>query len=87
MNFVSKDLNKPWKNTASPIALNGKHQTDVKRLKLIAQQDIPEAFFYANDKMAIGGFQALSEKNIRVMKDISRLDSMIFNSQSKYHPH
>ncbi|MGG1631714.1 LacI family DNA-binding transcriptional regulator [Rossellomorea sp. NRS-1567] len=38
---------------------------------LIAQQDIPQAIFYANDEMAIGGLQALSEKNIRVPEDIS----------------
>ncbi|MGM0866433.1 MAG: substrate-binding domain-containing protein [Bacillota bacterium] len=38
---------------------------------LIAQQDIPEAIFYANDEMAIGGLKALSEKNIRVPEYIS----------------
>jgi LacI family transcriptional regulator len=38
---------------------------------LIAQKDIPQAIFYANDEMAIGGVQALNEKNIAVPKDIS----------------
>ncbi|WP_430790620.1 LacI family DNA-binding transcriptional regulator [Virgibacillus flavescens] len=38
---------------------------------LIAQRDIPEAIFYANDEMAIGGMQAFYEKGIRVPDDIS----------------
>lgn len=38
---------------------------------LIAQRDLPEAIFYANDEMAIGGLQALAEKNISVPNDIS----------------
>lgn len=38
---------------------------------LIAQQTLPEAIFYANDEMAIGGLQALKEKAIKVPEDIS----------------
>jgi len=38
---------------------------------LIAQQDLPEAIFYANDEMAIGGLQAFVEKQIKVPSDIS----------------
>lgn len=38
---------------------------------LIAQRDVPQAIFYANDEMAIGGLQALNEKNISVPGDIS----------------
>ncbi|MFC7321693.1 LacI family DNA-binding transcriptional regulator [Halobacillus campisalis] len=38
---------------------------------LLAQQNMPEAVFYANDEMAIGGLQAFSEKKVRVPEDIS----------------
>ncbi|WP_079527567.1 LacI family DNA-binding transcriptional regulator [Halobacillus hunanensis] len=38
---------------------------------LIAQQKLPDAIFFANDEMAIGGLQAFSEKNIKVPDDIS----------------
>ncbi|TGB02425.1 LacI family DNA-binding transcriptional regulator [Halobacillus salinus] len=38
---------------------------------LIAQQKLPDALFYANDEMAIGGLQAFDEKGIRVPEDIS----------------
>ncbi|WP_173915412.1 LacI family DNA-binding transcriptional regulator [Halobacillus sp. Marseille-Q1614] len=38
---------------------------------LIAQQNLPEAIFFANDEMAIGGLQAFSEKKIKVPEDIS----------------
>ncbi|MCE7792905.1 LacI family transcriptional regulator [Salipaludibacillus sp. CUR1] len=38
---------------------------------LVHQGDIPEAVFYANDEMAIGGLEALKEHNIRVPEDIS----------------
>ncbi|MCA1319675.1 LacI family transcriptional regulator [Bacillus tianshenii] len=38
---------------------------------LIAQRDLPQAFFYANDEMAIGGLQALKENKISVPNDIS----------------
>jgi LacI family transcriptional regulator len=38
---------------------------------IIAQKDIPQAIFYANDEMAIGGIQALNEKKISVPDDIS----------------
>ncbi|MFG6118725.1 LacI family DNA-binding transcriptional regulator [Thalassobacillus sp. B23F22_16] len=38
---------------------------------LIAQKNMPDAIFYANDEMAIGGLQAFSEKGIRVPEDIS----------------
>jgi LacI family transcriptional regulator len=38
---------------------------------IIAQKDVPEAIFYANDEMAIGGIQALNEKKISVPDDIS----------------
>ncbi|MFC7063197.1 LacI family DNA-binding transcriptional regulator [Halobacillus seohaensis] len=38
---------------------------------LIAQQNLPDSIFYANDEMAIGGLQAFSEKRILVPDDIS----------------
>ncbi len=38
---------------------------------LIAQKDVPQAIFYANDEMAIGGLQALNEKKLSVPDDIS----------------
>ncbi|XXM72978.1 LacI family DNA-binding transcriptional regulator [Lysinibacillus sphaericus] len=38
---------------------------------LIAQKDVPQAIFFANDEMAIGGLQALNEKKISVPDDIS----------------
>ncbi|WP_082233179.1 LacI family DNA-binding transcriptional regulator [Halobacillus massiliensis] len=38
---------------------------------MIAQQNLPEAVFYANDEMAIGGLQAFAEKNLKVPEDIS----------------
>lgn len=38
---------------------------------LIAQNNLPHAIFYANDEMAIGGLDALKEKNIKVPDDIS----------------
>ncbi|WP_281974751.1 LacI family DNA-binding transcriptional regulator [Halobacillus litoralis] len=38
---------------------------------LIAQQNLPDAIFYANDEMAVGGLQAFKEKGIRVPADIS----------------
>ncbi|MGD6844933.1 LacI family DNA-binding transcriptional regulator [Bacillus infantis] len=38
---------------------------------LIAQQDLPQAIFYANDEMAIGGLQALQENQLKVPDDIS----------------
>ncbi|MFC0525842.1 LacI family DNA-binding transcriptional regulator [Pontibacillus salicampi] len=38
---------------------------------LIVQQNLPDAIFYANDEMAIGGLQAFTEKGIRVPEDIS----------------
>ncbi|GGH78502.1 LacI family transcriptional regulator [Pullulanibacillus pueri] len=38
---------------------------------LIAQKDLPQAIFYGNDEMAIGGLQAFKEKNIQVPEDIS----------------
>ncbi|CAG9620793.1 LacI family DNA-binding transcriptional regulator [Sutcliffiella rhizosphaerae] len=38
---------------------------------LIAQRQLPEAIFYANDEMAIGGLQAFKENNINVPGDIS----------------
>ncbi|UOQ44001.1 LacI family transcriptional regulator [Halobacillus salinarum] len=40
---------------------------------LIAQNDLPEAIFYANDEMAIGGMQAFKEKGIQVPDDISMI--------------
>ncbi|WP_431801825.1 LacI family DNA-binding transcriptional regulator [Halobacillus andaensis] len=40
---------------------------------LIAQQNLPDAVFYANDEMAIGGLQAFSERKIKVPDDISVL--------------
>ncbi|PPA69871.1 LacI family DNA-binding transcriptional regulator [Jeotgalibacillus proteolyticus] len=38
---------------------------------LIAQGRLPEAVFYANDEMAIGGIQAFQENKIRIPEDIS----------------
>ncbi|KHE72874.1 LacI family DNA-binding transcriptional regulator [Halobacillus sp. BBL2006] len=38
---------------------------------LIAQQNLPDAIFYANDEMAIGGLQAFHEKGISVPDDVS----------------
>ncbi|WP_026772150.1 MULTISPECIES: LacI family DNA-binding transcriptional regulator [Sediminibacillus] len=38
---------------------------------LIAQQNLPDAVFFANDEMAIGGLQAFAEKGISVPDDIS----------------
>ncbi|MGM7702746.1 LacI family DNA-binding transcriptional regulator [Pseudalkalibacillus sp. Hm43] len=38
---------------------------------LIAQNDLPEGVFYANDEMAIGGIQAFNEKGIEIPGDIS----------------
>lgn len=38
---------------------------------LIVQNDLPQAIFYANDEMAIGGLRALKENNIKVPQDIS----------------
>lgn len=38
---------------------------------LIAQRDLPEAIFYGNDEMAIGGLQAFKENGISVPNDIS----------------
>ncbi|MGD6967839.1 LacI family transcriptional regulator [Rossellomorea vietnamensis] len=38
---------------------------------LIAQQNLPQSIFYANDEMAIGGLKALQEHNIKVPADIS----------------
>lgn len=38
---------------------------------LIAQRDLPQAFFYANDEMAIGGLQAFKENKMSVPNDIS----------------
>jgi len=38
---------------------------------LIAQRDLPQAVFYSNDEMAIGGLQAFKEKGINIPNDIS----------------
>ncbi|MGP4070060.1 LacI family DNA-binding transcriptional regulator [Halobacillus sp. B29] len=38
---------------------------------LIAQQNLPDAIFYANDEMAIGGLQAFDEKRISIPDDVS----------------
>ncbi|MCC3358488.1 LacI family DNA-binding transcriptional regulator [Bacillus sp. REN16] len=38
---------------------------------LIAQQKLPQAIFFANDEMALGGVQALEEKKIDIPNDIS----------------
>ncbi|ELK47774.1 LacI family DNA-binding transcriptional regulator [Halobacillus sp. ACCC02827] len=38
---------------------------------LIAQQEMPEAVFFANDEMAIGGLKAFEEYGIKVPEDIS----------------
>jgi LacI family transcriptional regulator len=38
---------------------------------LISQRELPQAIFFANDEMALGGMQALAEKNINIPDDIS----------------
>lgn len=38
---------------------------------LIAQSNLPQAIFYANDEMAIGGMEAFGEKGIKVPDEIS----------------
>ncbi|MBM7840493.1 LacI family transcriptional regulator [Alkalihalobacillus xiaoxiensis] len=38
---------------------------------LLAQGNLPEALFYANDEMVIGGLEAFKEKNIQIPEDIS----------------
>ncbi|WP_042221519.1 LacI family DNA-binding transcriptional regulator [Oceanobacillus manasiensis] len=38
---------------------------------LIAQRNLPQAIFYANDEMAVGGLQAFKENNISIPDDIS----------------
>lgn len=38
---------------------------------LIAQKNLPEAIFFGNDEMAIGGIQALKDHAIKVPEDIS----------------
>jgi LacI family transcriptional regulator len=38
---------------------------------LIAQGNLPDAIFYANDEMAVGGLKAFKEAEIRVPEDIS----------------
>jgi LacI family transcriptional regulator len=38
---------------------------------LIAQRDLPQAVFFANDEMALGGIQAFSENGIHIPEDIS----------------
>ncbi|WP_078379048.1 LacI family DNA-binding transcriptional regulator [Sutcliffiella halmapala] len=38
---------------------------------LIAQRELPQAIFYANDEMALGGLQAFKENKISVPDDIS----------------
>lgn len=38
---------------------------------LIAQRNLPEGIFYANDEMAVGGLKAFEEAGIRVPEDIS----------------
>ncbi|MFS0752714.1 LacI family DNA-binding transcriptional regulator [Oceanobacillus sp. 1P07AA] len=37
---------------------------------LIAQQELPDGIFYANDEMAIGGMKAFEEKGITIPNDI-----------------
>ncbi|MEG9295407.1 LacI family DNA-binding transcriptional regulator [Mangrovibacillus sp. Mu-81] len=56
-----------WKVSGGFTREGGYHATKM----LIAQRDVPQAIFYANDEMAIGGIQALNEKNIAVPEDIS----------------
>lgn len=38
---------------------------------LIAQGNLPDAIFYGNDEMAVGGLKAFKEAEIRVPEDIS----------------
>ncbi|MBM7552135.1 LacI family DNA-binding transcriptional regulator [Thalassobacillus pellis] len=56
-----------WKLTGNFTREGGYRATKT----LIAQQNLPDGIFYANDEMALGGLQAFQEKNIRVPEDIS----------------
>ncbi|KIL34298.1 LacI family transcriptional regulator [Cohnella kolymensis] len=49
---------------------------------LILQGDLPEAIFYANDEMALGGMKALAESGIRIPEQVSVIGyDDIFQSQ------
>jgi len=58
----------------SKLNLSGKFTIDggyMATKLLIAQRKLPEAVFYANDEMAIGGLKAFQEAGIKVPDDIS----------------
>lgn len=63
-------------NLESPsnLNINGKFTIDggyTATKLLIAQSNLPDAIFYGNDEMAIGGVKAFKEAGIRVPEDIS----------------
>jgi len=53
---------------------------------LINQGEIPEAIFYANDEMAIGGLEALKDNNISVPEEISIIGFDDIQIASYLHP-
>lgn len=55
-----------WKLTSNFTREGGYKATNL----LIAQKELPEAVFYANDEMAIGGMKSFRENNIRIPEDI-----------------
>lgn len=58
----------------STVNVNGRFTIDggYKATKmLIAQRNLPDAIFYTNDEMAVGGIKAFQEAGIRVPEDIS----------------
>lgn len=55
------------------------YQMMQQALKEIAPNDFPQAFFVANDAIAIGALKALQEKNIQVPEDVSLIS---FNDSS-----
>ncbi|MFC4600632.1 LacI family DNA-binding transcriptional regulator [Cohnella hongkongensis] len=67
-------LNDYGYKSASNLNVNGKFTIDdgYRATKLlIAQRNLPDAIFYANDEMAVGGMQAFKESGIRVPEEIS----------------
>lgn len=56
-----------WQLNGNFTKEGGYHATKL----LLAQGNLPEALFYANDEMVIGGLEAFNEKNIRIPEDLS----------------
>ncbi|WP_307337377.1 LacI family DNA-binding transcriptional regulator [Caldalkalibacillus uzonensis] len=56
-----------WTFTGNFTREGGYHATKL----LIMQGDLPTAVFYANDEMALGGYQAFEEMGIKIPDDIS----------------